>query len=147
MSIHRKISTGMGAAALMLSLSAGFAPAQAAPPEPTPTPTPTVTKAPCTIASKLILLGHDRWMLKARLFRDGKRYPRHALSLVRISADGTTETIVSTKFGKKNGKWNWRMTGLKATGETVQAVYAGDDTTEACEGAVFSPATAVRPTD
>jgi hypothetical protein len=137
----------MAAAALMLSLSAGFAPAQAAPPEPTPTPTPTVTKAPCTITSKLILLGHDRWMVKARLYRDGKRYPRHALSLVRTAADGTTVTAVYTKFGKKNGKWNWRMTGLKTTGETVQAAYAGDETTEACEGAVWSPATAIRPVE
>jgi hypothetical protein len=119
----------MGAAALAFSFVVGVAPAQAVDP---------VILAPCGITSKVITLGHDRWLVRARLYRDGKRYPRHALTLTKTDTDGTV-TELATKLGTKKAKWNWRPTGLIAGVDTLQVKYAGDATTDSCEGAVLTP--------
>jgi hypothetical protein len=126
----------VGAIALGSSLAMGFGSAQAAEPEPTPTP---AAQLSCSIRSKVISLGHDRWMVRARLYRDGKRYPRHALSLWTIADDGSaTVSDAPVRSGKK-AKWNWRMTGAKAAGQTFQAFYLGDNDTLPCEGEILTP--------
>lgn len=143
-----KTSIAVGGAALVASLAVGFGPAEAAKPTPAPTTTTTpapVVQAPCSIVSKVITLGHDRWMVKARLYRDGKRYPRHAVALTVTAPDGVTTLAESVKFGKK-AKWNWRITGLIAPGVTLQATYAGDDKTLSCAGAVLTPVPRPEPT-
>jgi hypothetical protein len=130
-----KMSLAMAAASVVASLAVGVASAQAA--KPTPTTAPVVQ--PCTITSKIVTLGHDRWQVNARLYRAGKRYPRHALTLVTTAADGTTVLATSPNRGTKKGKWNWRITGLIVAGETVKVTYAGDAGTSACEGVVLTP--------
>jgi len=137
-----KMSLAMGAAGVVASLAVGFGPAEAKG-KPAPTTTP-VVKA-CTITSKIITLGHDRWQVNARLYRDGKRYPRHALTLVTTAADGTTVLAESPKRGTKAGKWNWRIHGLIAAGETLKVTYAGDASTTPCEGAVLTPVARPKP--
>ena len=133
------VASALGALTLGASLAVGIAPAQAAKPVETGKPAPLATgPAACSIASKVITLGHDRWMVKARLYRADKRYPRHSLTLTKIATDGT-ETQLSTSAGNKKAQWNWRMTGVLAAGETLQVQYAGDDATLPCEGAVLTP--------
>lgn len=129
--LRSTLASTLGAVAVGASLAVGVAPAHAA--EPTP-----VVQAPCSIASKVITLGHDRWMVKARLYRADKRYPRHALTLNKIASDGTV-TPLATSIGNKKAKWNWRMTGALVAGETLQVQYAGDATTLTCDGAVLTP--------
>ena len=129
--VRSALASTIGAVVLGASLAVGISPAQAAEPEP-------VVQAPCSITSKVITLGHDRWMVKARLYRADKRYPRHALTLNRIGSDGMV-TPVATSVGTKKAKWNWRMAGALAEGETLQVTYAGDTTTLTCEGAVLTP--------
>ena len=85
-------------------------------------------------------------MVRARLYRAGKRYPRHALTLVTTAADGSTVLTESPATGHKKNKWNWRITGLIQVGETVHATYAGDDTTETCDGAELTPTLRPKPT-
>lgn len=130
-----QLSIGLGVAALVSSLAVGFAPAQAVKPVP-PGGTPVVE--PCSIWSKVIPLGHDRWKVNARLYRAGKRYPRHALTLNKIGVDGVV-TPLATAVGNKKVKWNWRMTGPLVAGETLQVHYDGDAATQACDGAVLTP--------
>ena len=137
------IASSLGAVTLGASLVVGVGPAHAAKPVDAGKPAPTGL-APCSIVSKVITLGHDRWMAKARLYRADKRYPRHALTLSKIAADGT-ETVLSTSVGDKKAKWNWRMTGVLTAGETLQVAYPGDDATLPCEGAVLSPKLRPRP--
>jgi len=135
----------LGAVTLGASLAVGAAPAHADKPvDPgrpvgvgKPAPSPGVQE-PCSINSKVITIGHDRWMVRARLYRADKRYPRHALTLNKIAADETV-TPLSTSVGTKKAQWNWRMTDVLAEGETLQVTYAGDDATLPCEGDVLSP--------
>jgi hypothetical protein len=129
--LRSAIAASIGAVALGASLAVGVAPAQAVEPAP-------VVQAPCSITSKVITLGHDRWMVKARLYRADKRYPRHTLTLNKIGSDGTV-TPLATSVGNKKAKWNWRMTGVLVAGETLQVQYAGDASTLTCEGAVLTP--------
>jgi hypothetical protein len=134
--ITSKVSYAIGAIALGASLAMGFGSAQAADPELSPTP---AVQLSCSIRSKIISLGHDRWMVRARLYRDGKRYPRHALSLWIIADDGSATVSDAPARGEKKAKWNWRMTGAAVAGQTFQAFYVGDTDTLPCEGEILTP--------